>query len=58
VFVVGYGLDFQERFRNVPDILAVQDVAALAAEPDLLAPYLARGAPPPPPSDPPEDAEA
>ena len=58
VFVVGYGLDFQERFRNVPDILAVQDVAALAAEPDLLVPYLARGATPPPPTDPPDDAGA
>jgi hypoxanthine phosphoribosyltransferase len=23
-FVVGYGLDFEERFRNVPDILAVR----------------------------------
>jgi hypoxanthine phosphoribosyltransferase len=44
VFVVGYGLDFQERYRNLPDILAVQDLSALAADPDLLVPYL-RGAP-------------
>ena len=40
VFVVGYGLDFQERYRNVPDILAVQDMNALAEDPDLLLPYL------------------
>ncbi|MDQ3877871.1 MAG: hypoxanthine phosphoribosyltransferase [Actinomycetota bacterium] len=36
VFVVGYGLDFQGRYRNVPDILAVRDVARLANEPLLL----------------------
>ena len=40
VFVVGYGLDFQERYRNVPDILAVQDMSALAEDPDLLLAYL------------------
>lgn len=40
VFVVGYGLDFQERYRNVPDILAVEDLAALEANPDLLLPFL------------------
>src|SRR4029453_9954112 len=40
VFVVGYGLDFQERYRNLPDILAVQDLSALSADPDLLVPYL------------------
>ncbi len=43
VFVVGYGLDFQERYRNLPDILAVQDVAALSADPDLLVPRLTGG---------------
>jgi hypoxanthine phosphoribosyltransferase len=50
VFVVGYGLDFQERYRNIPDILAVQDLPALQADPDLLLSYLpdpGRGAPPP-----------
>jgi hypoxanthine phosphoribosyltransferase len=40
VFVVGYGLDFQERYRNLPDILAVQDLSELSADPDLLVPYL------------------
>jgi hypoxanthine phosphoribosyltransferase len=40
VFVVGYGLDFQERYRNIPDILAVQDLPALQADPDLLLSYL------------------
>ena len=43
VFVVGYGLDFQERYRNLPDILAVQDLSALSADPDLLVPYLTGG---------------
>jgi hypoxanthine phosphoribosyltransferase len=48
VYVVGYGLDFQERYRNIPDLLAVQDFAALEADPDILLPYLpeAGGAPP------------
>jgi hypoxanthine phosphoribosyltransferase len=36
VFVVGYGLDFQGRYRNVPDILAVRDIAKLANDPSLL----------------------
>jgi hypoxanthine phosphoribosyltransferase len=40
VFVVGYGLDFQERYRNVPDILAVQDLPRLVEDPDVLLPYL------------------
>jgi hypoxanthine phosphoribosyltransferase len=40
VFVVGYGLDFQERYRNIPDILAVQDIHALGEDLDLLLPYL------------------
>jgi hypoxanthine phosphoribosyltransferase len=41
-FVVGYGLDFEERFRNVPDILAVHDMEALRADPDLLLSFLPR----------------
>jgi hypoxanthine phosphoribosyltransferase len=40
VFVVGYGLDFQERYRNVPDILAVQDLPRLVEDPDVLLPFL------------------
>ena len=40
VFVVGYGLDFRERYRNIPDLLAVQDVSVLAADPDALLEYL------------------
>ena len=32
-FVVGYGLDFRERYRNLPDILRVDDLAALRADP-------------------------
>jgi len=47
VFVVGYGLDFQERYRNIPDILAVDDLAALTADPDLLLPFLPGAGPPP-----------
>jgi len=47
VFVVGYGLDFQERYRNVPDILAVQDLPALLADPDLLLPFLPGAGPAP-----------
>lgn len=42
VFVVGYGLDFQGRYRNVPDILAVRDLARLANDPGLLVPLLFR----------------
>lgn len=36
VFVLGYGLDFQGLYRNVPEILAVKDIAKLANDPMLL----------------------
>ncbi|HEY6567766.1 MAG TPA: hypoxanthine phosphoribosyltransferase [Actinomycetota bacterium] len=39
-FVVGYGLDFRERYRNLPDILAVQDLTALQDDDDALVPWL------------------
>lgn len=35
-FVVGYGMDFQGRYRNVPDLLAVRDLARLANDPLVL----------------------
>ena len=35
-FVVGYGLDFQGRYRNLPDIVAVRDLARLIGDPLLL----------------------
>lgn len=36
VFVIGYGLDFQGRYRNVPEILQVNDLARLAGDPGML----------------------
>ena len=36
-FVVGYGLDFQGRYRNLPDILAVTDLPRLANDPLAIA---------------------
>jgi hypoxanthine phosphoribosyltransferase len=43
VFVVGYGLDFMGRYRNVPDLYAVRDLARLANDPMLLvAPFFGR----------------
>jgi len=39
-YVVGYGLDHGERFRNLPLILAVEDPGRLAADPDALVPFL------------------
>jgi hypoxanthine phosphoribosyltransferase len=39
-FVVGYGLDYRERYRNLPDILQVHDMSAFADDPDVLMPLL------------------
>lgn len=39
-YVVGYGLDFKGRYRNLPYMVGVDDVAALAADPDALKPLL------------------
>lgn len=36
VFVVGYGLDWQGRYRNLPELLAVYDLAGLAEDPSSL----------------------
>ncbi|HET6713221.1 MAG TPA: hypoxanthine phosphoribosyltransferase [Actinomycetota bacterium] len=40
-FVVGYGLDFRERYRNLPDILQVDDLEALKHDPAALTPRFA-----------------
>ena len=36
VFVIGYGLDWQGRYRNLPDLRAVDDVSQLASDPPAL----------------------
>ena len=40
VFLVGYGLDLHERYRNIPELLVVQDLPAIEADPSRLEPYL------------------
>lgn len=35
-FLIGYGLDFKGRYRNLPYLMAVSDLAALALRPDAL----------------------
>ena len=45
-FVVGYGLDFEERYRNLPCILAVDQYAALVEQPRSLDQFLLEGEPP------------
>jgi hypoxanthine phosphoribosyltransferase len=39
-FVVGYGLDYGERYRNIRDILEVPDQARLSEDPDALMSFL------------------
>ncbi|MGH2692516.1 MAG: hypoxanthine phosphoribosyltransferase [Actinomycetota bacterium] len=46
VFVLGYGLDFEEMYRNLPYIIAVDDMDALAEDPFALAELLEDGEPP------------
>lgn len=40
-FVVGYGLDYEGRFRNLRGIVGVRDLAALEEDPDAIASVLA-----------------
>jgi hypoxanthine phosphoribosyltransferase len=37
VFVVGYGMDFQGRYRNLPEIHVVKDLTRFTADPSMLA---------------------
>jgi hypoxanthine phosphoribosyltransferase len=39
-FVIGYGLDHRERYRNIPAIVQVDDVGVLERDPDSLLPLL------------------
>ena len=45
-FVVGYGLDHLERYRNLRDIYAIDDMVALREDVDALVPLLHRSAAP------------
>ncbi|HEV3474126.1 MAG TPA: hypoxanthine phosphoribosyltransferase [Actinomycetota bacterium] len=42
-FVIGYGLDYSEVYRNLPFIAAVEDLEALERDPMALAPLLEDG---------------
>jgi hypothetical protein len=39
-FVLGYGLDYEQVYRNLPYIVAVEDMGALADDPLALAPLI------------------
>jgi len=41
-FVIGYGLDYGQRYRNLPFILSIPNPAALSDDPGLVLPYLDR----------------
>lgn len=43
-FLVGYGLDFKGRYRNLPFLAAVDDLAGLAADPAGLTGFFSRTA--------------
>jgi hypoxanthine phosphoribosyltransferase len=43
VFVVGYGLDHGERYRNLPYVVAVDKQASLDEDPDAMSAYGVRG---------------
>ncbi|MEX1047708.1 MAG: hypoxanthine phosphoribosyltransferase [Actinomycetota bacterium] len=45
-FVIGYGLDFEERYRNLPFILSVEDYPGLIERPEVLEGFLLEGEPP------------
>jgi hypoxanthine phosphoribosyltransferase len=45
LFVLGYGLDFEEVYRNLPYIIAVNDMDALAEDPLALAGLIEDGEP-------------
>lgn len=42
-FVVGYGLDLGERYRNLPSLIAVRDLDAVVADESLLEAFLPGG---------------
>jgi hypoxanthine phosphoribosyltransferase len=44
-FIVGYGLDHRERYRNLSQILSVPSVGVLEADPAALDEYVTRGLP-------------
>lgn len=45
-FLIGYGLDFQGRYRNLPYLAAVRDIASLASRPDSLVSLFQQGSGP------------